>query len=100
MSRNHPARPTAPEICPICGEDVPRGAVACPECGADHNSGWREEADTYDSVDLPNGDFDYDDFVREEFGKGAKQSGLQTAWTITALVVLATIIALYFYAVR
>ena len=24
----------APETCPNCGADVPRGALACPECGA------------------------------------------------------------------
>ena len=33
-----------PETCPVCGEDVPRGARACPGCGADERSGWNEEA--------------------------------------------------------
>ena len=27
--------PPTPEICSVCGEDVPRGALACPECGAE-----------------------------------------------------------------
>ena len=35
----------APEICPVCAAEVPRSALACAECGADHNSGWREDAD-------------------------------------------------------
>ena len=41
-----------PEECPVCGEDVPRGALACPECGADERSGWREDA-VADGLDLP-----------------------------------------------
>ena len=34
----------APEICPVCGADVPHIARACPECGADERSGWSENA--------------------------------------------------------
>ena len=41
-----------PKVCPVCGEDVPRTALACPECGADHTSGWREDAEAYDGMDL------------------------------------------------
>jgi hypothetical protein len=44
---------TAPENCPVCGEDVPRGAAACPGCGADERTGWNEEASRYDGLDLP-----------------------------------------------
>lgn len=43
----------APAVCPVCAEDVPRGALACQECGADHHSGWRDEALIYDGLDLP-----------------------------------------------
>src|SRR5258707_777242 len=68
MTRKKPTTPKAPEVCPVCREDVPRDALACPECGADHNSGWRGDADTYDAVDLPDQDFNYDEFVKHEFG--------------------------------
>ena len=44
----------------------PPVAVACPECGADHNSGWRENAEAYDALDLPDEDFNYDEFVKQE----------------------------------
>jgi hypothetical protein len=64
----------APTVCPVCGEDVPRGALACPECGADHSSGWREEAGNYDGVDLPD-EFDYEEFTRREFGSSLKPAG-------------------------
>ena len=50
----------------MCGEDVPRIALACPECGADHTSGWREDAEAYDAVDLPDEDFNYEEFVKQE----------------------------------
>jgi hypothetical protein len=92
------ARPKleAPKICPVCGEDVPRGSLACPECGADHRSGWRPDADLHDGLDLPDERFDYDDFVRRELGSGAKPAGIRTIWWITAIVLLAISIALYF----
>ncbi|HET7536267.1 MAG TPA: zinc ribbon domain-containing protein [Candidatus Didemnitutus sp.] len=44
---------TPPEVCPVCGEAVPRDALACPGCGADERSGWDEEATRYDDLDLP-----------------------------------------------
>ena len=86
-----------PEICPVCGEDVPRRALACPQCGADHNSGWREDADTYDGVDLPDNDFNYDDFVKQEFGSRAKPPGLKTIWWIVAIALIVAFV-LYLYA--
>ncbi len=42
-----------PEVCPVCHEDVPPKAKACPYCGADERSGWNEEALMYDGLDLP-----------------------------------------------
>ncbi|MEM7205229.1 MAG: hypothetical protein AAF628_33550 [Planctomycetota bacterium] len=40
--------------CPNCGAAVRRGRLACPECGSDAETGWREAEDIdYLSVDLP-----------------------------------------------
>ena len=100
MARRNRTKLEAPEVCPVCGEDVPRRALACPECGADHNSGWREDAQNYDGVDLPEGGFDHDDFVRREFGSSPKPAGIQTIWWITALLLIVVSIALYFFAAR
>ena len=91
-------RRKAPEVCPVCEEDVPRGALACPECGADEKSGWREDAGTYDGLDLPE-EFDYDEFTRKEFGRSAKPAGISVVWWVTAIVVLALTI-LYFFVGR
>lgn len=88
MTKKRRVKPRTPEICPVCGEDVPRRALACPQCGADHNSGWREEADTYDAVDLPDDDFNYEDFVKREFGSRAKPRGLKTIWWIVAIALI------------
>ena len=85
-----------PKVCPVCGEDVPPAALACPECGADHDSGWQENADVYDAVDLPDEDFDYQEFVKQEFGSSDKPA-IKRIWWITALILIATLIAIYFY---
>ena len=93
-----PNQPPTPEVCPVCGEEVPPRALACPECGADHNSGWRDDATSYDGVDLPE-EFDYDEFVRDEFGSSVKPRGIPTIWWVTALLLLVALAGLYFYAV-
>ena len=84
----------APEICPNCGAEVPRNARACPECGSDERTGWSEEA-APNGLDLPEESFDYDDFVKKEFGQeGPVPKGMHPAWWIAAL--LLTGILIYF----
>jgi len=97
---NHKQRQLKPPtVCPVCGYDVPAKALACPECGADHNSGWRQEAATYDALDLPDDDFDYDEFVRNEFGP-AEKGRIKAVWWVTAILVLVALVALYFFTSR
>lgn len=96
MADNQPSRPKAPDVCPVCGEEVPLGAVACPECGADHNSGWREEAESYDA--LPDESFDYEEFVEEEFGASPKPAGIKTIWWVTAILIIFALILTCYYA--
>jgi uncharacterized protein (UPF0212 family) len=89
MSPKKP-KPTTPDVCPVCGEDVPRGALACPECGADHESGWKEGAEVYDGMDLPGDEeeFNYEEFVQKEFGSSPKPTCVKTVWWITAIVLI------------
>ena len=78
-----------PEICPNCGASVPPNARACPHCGSDDQTGWSEEARAAD-LGLPDEEFDYDDFVRREFGGGQpKPRGLRWFWWLIAAVLLA-----------
>ncbi len=70
---------------------MPPKARACPECGADEQTGWSETART-DGLDLPDEEFDYNDFVKREFGgEGAMPRGVHWFWWVVAvaLVVLA-----------
>ncbi|HUA38016.1 MAG TPA: zinc ribbon domain-containing protein [Candidatus Sulfopaludibacter sp.] len=85
-----------PDFCPNCGAEVPPGAKACPECGADEKTGWSEQA-RYDHLDLPDDDFDHDEFVKREFGpESIKPYGIAGFWWVIALflIVLATIVFL------
>jgi hypothetical protein len=84
-----------PEICPVCGEDVPAGALACPECGADERSGWREDA-VADGLDLPDEEFDYGEFVQREFGQPeVKPEGIGWAWWAAAVAALLAFAAMF-----
>jgi uncharacterized protein (UPF0212 family) len=98
MTQKRRTRPRAPELCPVCNVEIPSGALACPECGADHNSGWREDADVYDGVNLPDDDFNYYDFVKREFGSRVKPLGLKMVWWIAGIVLIATLILMSLYA--
>lgn len=88
----------APEVCPVCGEDVPPNALACPECGADHESGWRLDAESIDATG--DADFDYDEFAQREFGDSAKPHGIHPVWWISAIVLLLAFAAFYVIAAR
>jgi predicted nucleic acid-binding Zn ribbon protein len=92
-------RRPAPEICPVCGEDVPRNALACPECGADYNSGWKDDAAVYDALDLPDDSFDDGEFINEE-SQGSRKPGIKLVWWITGILVLVAFVVLYFYGAR
>lgn len=83
-----------PEICPVCGEDVPSNARACPECGADEKSGWKPDAQLNDALDLPEPDFKYEEFVSEEFGIGKRPPRIQFIWIVVAVVLVVALLLL------
>jgi len=84
-----------PDVCPNCGTEVPPGAKACPECGSDEKTGWSGEA-SYDHLNLPGEDFDYDDFVKREIvGERAIPRGVHWFWWLVAILVIAGLIGLW-----
>ncbi|MCX6892429.1 MAG: zinc ribbon domain-containing protein [Verrucomicrobiota bacterium] len=87
---------TPPYTCPNCGAEVPRKSRACPECGADEHTGWSEAARS-DGLGLPDESFDYNDFVKREFG-GEKPvpRGIHWFWWVVALALVAAFIAFWF----
>lgn len=78
----------SPGTCPHCGADVPHNATACPECGADETTGWSEKA-RQDDLGLPDDSFDYEAFVKREFGgEKMKPRGMRWFWWMVAVLVL------------
>ncbi len=79
-------RPEPPEECSQCGASVPRTAWACPECGADENTGW--DVNPY----LPHGDVDVPEFLTEDYdptaiprssttSRGRRAAGGSSPWS-------------------
>jgi hypothetical protein len=86
-----------PQVCPNCGAEVPPNAKACPECGSDENTGWSDNA-RIGSLNLPNENFDYNEFVQREFGKekSTPVRGISMFWWVVAL--LTTLAMLFVFA--
>jgi hypothetical protein len=75
---------------------VPPGAKACPGCGADEQTGWSEEAGGPD-LGLPDENFDYDDYVKREFGKPSPvPEGIHWGWWIVAAALAAGMLLFWF----
>jgi hypothetical protein len=84
---------TSPETCPNCGAELPKNARACPECGSDEETGWSGQA-SVSALDLPDDNFNYDEFVKNEFGghRDYKPRGLHWFWWVVAVVLLTAIL--------
>lgn len=50
-------------ICSHCGATIRRGALSCPECGSDPETGWADDETQHDAAFGPFTDEDYDDVV-------------------------------------
>ena len=70
--------------CLECGAAIHPNSRACRECGADLASAHPRE------IDLPDEDFDYDGFVKQEFGGAGKfkPRGISVFWWVTAVLLL------------
>jgi len=72
---------------------VPRGARACPECGADERTGWDEESTRYDGLDLPEEAFDdHEAVARASRRRSARTSTMTVFWWGVAIVVLVAVV--------
>ena len=93
-------------LCPGCDKEVAVGSRACPHCNpaaeasrADQGAAagrtkrsWEQDKSA-DGLDLPDEDFDYDDFVAREFGgKPHRRIGIKWYWWVTALVLVVLMI--------
>ena len=71
--------PSAPDECANCGVAIPSNAKACPACGADERTGWREQS-IYDDLDLP------DSAYADE--KPAAPASRALSWVLAAITVI------------
>ena len=90
-----PQSSKSPEVCPHCGAEVPPNSQACPECGADENTGWSEEVES-GNLDLPEENFDYEDFLKREFGGGKNPvpRGIKWYWWLVAVILVTALLTL------
>lgn len=89
-----------PDFCPHCGAGLPAKARACPECGSCEKTGWSENASSQ-SLDLPDENFDYEDFVNREFNKPEpRPPGIARFWWAVAILLLAAAALSFFAALR
>ena len=84
-----PRTDAAPEECAQCGAEIPRRAKACPECGADERTGWRETS-TYDGLDLP--DSAWDDGEDRAPAGPPRVNGLAWYWWLAGALLLASLV--------
>jgi hypothetical protein len=84
--------PGPPPECANCGATLPRSARACPECGADERTGWRE-ASVYDGLDLPETAWrDNDPSSDEPRRRSGRVNGVPWHWLTVGLLLLALLI--------
>lgn len=82
--------------CPGCNRYVPISPTGCPHCRPPKpkprkkttKHSWQQDPG-HDGLDLPDEDFDYDDFVAREFGrKPHRQTGVKWYWWCLGVAIL------------
>lgn len=86
---NRPDSPP-PEECANCGAEIPRDAKACPACGADERTGWRETS-VYDDLDLP--ESAYGDEGDNSPKPGNRVNGIAWYWWAVGVALIILLVA-------
>lgn len=76
-----------PDICPQCGAVVSENAKVCSECGSCEETGWSDKAQA-ERLGIPDESFNYEDYVKEEFGDESSGHKRSYLWPIIAVVLL------------
>lgn len=79
-----------PDECANCGALIPRDAKACPECGADERTGWRETS-VYDGMDLPDSAFEDDEGAAHRRAPN-RVNGIAWYWWVVGIVVIVLLV--------
>lgn len=89
-----------PDECANCGAPIPRGAKACPECGADERTGWRETS-IYDGLELPDTAFESEGESESEgdrkrgIRRHAHVNGIRWYWWVVAILVITALVGIW-----
>ncbi len=83
-------------ICPECGAEVRVGSKGCLRCASDRATKHWEQDEIHDGLDLPDEEFDYDEFLDSEFHDREKKTSKQRFWWVVAVVLLVAWLALVF----
>ena len=74
--------------CPNCGAELPAKAPACPDCGADEQTGWSDNT-IYDGTGIEDPDeFDYPDWQRRANGRQSPPSRRKIVTAVVAIFML------------
>lgn len=82
--------------CPTCGKSLSPNARSCGGCGARREGKDWFGPEAYDGLGLGDEDFDYDEFLRREFGGAGSGPGgwflrmtpKERFWWVTAVILL------------
>jgi len=85
-----PERPP-PKECANCGTKIPRHAKACPECGADERTGWREPS-VYDGLELPDAAWEESDSPGKPRPPDRRVNGVAWYWWCAGVALLALLV--------
>lgn len=70
--------------CPHCGAAIGAKATFCRHCGGSDSDAWRDEGEIDTDID----DFDYEQFVDENFSERVTNTQTPTLWRFVAVMLL------------
>jgi hypothetical protein len=87
--------------CPTCATSLSPNARSCGRCGARREGDSWLTPDSYDGLGLDEDAFDYDDFLRREFGSDSqggnwftRMSVKERFWWVVAVILLVAFVAM------
>lgn len=74
--------------CAHCGAEIQSDATFCRHCGSSDSDGWSDEADVSSFSTADNDEYDYDEFIANEFGDGSRHTTTPVLWRFVAVILL------------
>ena len=89
--------------CPTCAASLSPNARSCGRCGTRREGGAWLTPESADGIGIDDDTFDYDDFLRREFGSDSsganwfsRMTPKERFWWVVAVMTLAAFVALAF----